>query len=367
MKPKALLFYTYLPPWRIDIFNEMGKSFDLTIIFLFKSPKGFEYNENLLLQKLDVKHFFLKKTFSIGSRQFHKGIIGILKSNEPDIVFSHEYSPTSIFISLLLKLKLFDFEYIITTSDNKFMTENTNIYRRVARSIVLSEADGMVVYSEEVKYWYKKNYHSLKIEVCPNIQNPVSLLSYEIQFNSIIQCYLKKFNLNGFKILLFIGRFNRVKGLELLLNAYSKVGRNDYKLILVGEGELRNSLELQAKKLGISDNVIFPGNFYGAELYTWYRLANFFILPSIFEPFGAVVNESLVFGTPVLISKHCGAINFINENYNGDTFDPLNEIDFVTKLRKAMEKYENSASTNNNLMRFDFKDYANVFSRFQST
>ena len=51
-KLKALVFYQYLPPWRIDVFNEMGKYYDMTIAFTDADSEGFTYNRKELLEKL---------------------------------------------------------------------------------------------------------------------------------------------------------------------------------------------------------------------------------------------------------------------------------------------------------------------------
>ena len=364
MKPKALLFYSYLPPWRIDIFNEMGKYYDLTIVFLFKNPKGFEYDQSELTNRLKVNYIFLEGGVSIGSRQFHTGIGALLKKYKPKIVFSHEYSPTSVLISLLLKLKIFSFQYVITTSDNTFMVNHSSIFRKIARSFILSKVNGIIVYSDAVKNLYEMKYQHLKIEVCPNIQNPLSLLSNEIQLEKEIENHVENFNLKGFKIVLYIGRFNKVKGLQLLLDAFSKTGKKNWKLVLVGDGELNSSLQEQAKKLGISDQLVLPGKFYRTELYAWYKLANFFVLPSTYEPFGAVVNESLVFGTPVILSKYCGSLDYIKEGQNGHIFDPLNAGVYPMILKNAMEKYADKQLHSKNLMHVDFKDYPKVFTNF---
>lgn len=49
-KPKALIFYQYLPPWRIDVFNELGKYYNLTIVFTNANSEGFTYNREELLK-----------------------------------------------------------------------------------------------------------------------------------------------------------------------------------------------------------------------------------------------------------------------------------------------------------------------------
>jgi glycosyltransferase involved in cell wall biosynthesis len=110
----------------------------------------------------------------------------------------------------------------------------------------------------------------------------------------------------------------------------SYVSKNkDAVLILVGDGEIKNELLKIVDKLKINENVIFAGRYENEALYAWYRLADFFILPSTSETFGAVVNESLIAGVPVICSNLAGASCLIN-NKNGITFNPNNKEELLS-------------------------------------
>jgi glycosyltransferase involved in cell wall biosynthesis len=360
MKTKAIIFYTYLPPWRIDIFNEMAKMYDLTIVFLQAESQGFTYDRKQLMSQLkNVKVIFWNRGIDIKGKAFRFGISNLLKKYNPEIVFTHEYFPISIFLATLKKLNLFKFKLIITTSDNIQIAENVNPLKAIFRNYVLKSSYGIVVYSESVKNWYSKNFPYLKIEICPNIQNPISLLRHKENFAPLISQYREKFKLDK-KVLLYVGRLEYVKGLDLLLKFYSETISDEFQLVLVGEGSERENLEQLAKKLHINHRVIFAGQFSSTELYAWYEIAYYFILPSRHEPFGAVVNEALVFGCPVLASKNIGALDYIKEGVNGIIFDPENEIDFKNTLLKLKnDKFlENNKE---NLMQLSFENYLDAF------
>ena len=55
-----------------------------------------------------------------------------------------------------------------------------------------------------------------------------------------------------------------------------------------------------------------------------FTLLPIFILPSISEPWGLVVEEALYFGLPVMISKNCGSVELIKNGVNGYIFEPMN-------------------------------------------
>lgn len=360
-KLKALVFYQYLPPWRVDIFNEMGTYYDMTIVFTNANSEGFTYNREELLEKLqNIKTLFLNSGFKVGSRVFRVGVLKILKQYKPDVVFSHEYSPTSILIALYKQLSICRYNYYLTTSDNLQMAETSSGLKAKARSYVLHQANGMIVYSESVKQWYTNHFPNLRISICPNIQNPETLLSYRKSFDAIIKQHKKQYNIGEESIILYIGRLVHIKGIDLLLNAFAKAQTDNTKLVIVGNGNERTTLENIAKTLHIDNKVIFGGYHEGIELYAWYEIAHFFILPSRYEPFGAVVNEALVYGCPVVASNYIGALDFINSS-NGTIFNPLDENEFIETLNKSISKYTEAGKNRENLMLHSFNQYVKCF------
>lgn len=360
VKPTAIYFYQYLPPWRVDVFNEIGKYYNLIIVFTNADSEGFTYNRQFLLSKLTNVHtIFLKSGVSIGSRKVRFGIHKILKRIKPEYVFSHEYSPTSILAAIYKKH--FGYRYVITTSDNVDMAKGVGAIKSKFRKFVLNHSNGIIVYSKNVEKFYKQTFPNLKVGICPNIQNPVSLLSYREEFPTIIRSYKQKFGIQGNdNIMLYVGRLVEVKGLDLLVKAFHKASLPNYKLVIVGSGVLETTLKQAVSSYGLTNKVIFAGQYSGAELYAWYDMANFFILPSRYEPFGAVVNEALVFGCPVVASKYIGALDFINET-NGIIFNPIDETYFINALLEAYKKYSKPITIRKDLMVCRFSDFVSVF------
>src|SRR5262249_40939853 len=83
-------------------------------------------------------------------------------------------------------------------------------------------------------------------------------------------------------LLLFVGNLLPVKGLDVLLEACGRLANNavPFTCYLAGQGPLRNSLEVQARRLGLTDRVRFLGAVSNDRLADWYRAASVFVLPS---------------------------------------------------------------------------------------
>ena len=107
--------------------------------------------------------------------------------------------------------------------------------------------------------------------------------------------------------ILFVGRLHPIKGLENLIEAYSRLDlnlRRKNPLIVVGSGDLayKDSLSKIVSSYGVCDDVTFVGHKSGEEKTGLYRAAKVLILPSFSENFGNVVLEALSEGTMVVAS-----------------------------------------------------------------
>ncbi len=357
---KALYFFQYLPPWKIDVFNGIAAHYDLTVVFFDIDRNGFTYDREDLLGRLDgVGVEILDGGVKIFGHPFRKGIGRLLGKYRPDVVFVHEFSPVTV--ELLHRRKNYGYRVYLTTSDNLEMAKESRGLVRMVRNKVFRKVDGAIFYSEAVRAYYKERYPSLRSFVCPNIQKPETLLRYREEFPSVIPDLKERYGIaEDERIILYIGRLVHVKGLDLLLAAFA--GANlPGKLVLVGEGECREALENQAEALGIKDRVVFTGFLFGARLYAWYDMADFFILPSRMEPFGAVVNEALVYGCPVVASDRIGALDFLDEE-NGIVFNPEDPEDFARAIKSASERFHlASGGSRKSLMRLSFEQYLSAY------
>lgn len=132
-------------------------------------------------------------------------------------------------------------------------------------------------------------------------------------------------------------RFIAEKNLHRLLIAYaayrSVTGWKAWHLVLVGDGPLKEELVGLRRQLGLEASVHFVGFQQYDRLPAYYGLADAFVLPSVSETWGLVVNEAMASGLPVLVSDRCGCSeDLVSEGVNGFSFDPMN----ADAIRDAM-------------------------------
>ncbi len=105
------------------------------------------------------------------------------------------------------------------------------------------------------------------------------------------------------EMLFFVGRHTYQKGLSYLVYALDALRRDDLTLVLGGTGHLTDQLKKFVELLGLEDQVIFAGFLEQAELGDYYASADLFVSPSLSEPFGMTIVESLSVGTRVVACR----------------------------------------------------------------
>lgn len=149
------------------------------------------------------------------------------------------------------------------------------------------------------------------------------------------------------KIILSLGRLNKIKGIDLLINSFSKIlaEMSDIKLVIAGpdDGDLPR-LKNIVRELKISSHVLFVGPLYGPYKIAAYCDATIFVLPSVYDMFPNTVIESLACGTPVVATSGCQIANIIKEagivvDYNIDDLkDAIITLIKDEKLTKSLGK-----------------------------
>jgi len=108
-------------------------------------------------------------------------------------------------------------------------------------------------------------------------------------------------------VILFCAKLQPWKRPLDLLRAFAKAQLSNALLVFAGEGPLRSQLESEAAALGVAARVRFLGFVNQTHLPAVYTSSDLMVLPSEYEPFAVVVNESMCCGCPVVASDRVGA------------------------------------------------------------
>jgi glycosyltransferase involved in cell wall biosynthesis len=137
-------------------------------------------------------------------------------------------------------------------------------------------------------------------------------------------------------VVLFCAKLQPWKRPTDLLRAFANANVPYSLLVLAGEGPLRQSLEEETSRLGVSERVRFLGFVNQSLLPSIYVGADLMVLPSEYEPFGLVVNEACCCGCPVIVSDVVGAAQDLIAPLNPALIYPQGNIAALTELLRNL-------------------------------
>lgn len=164
------------------------------------------------------------------------------------------------------------------------------------------------------------------------IGNPsVHFSARRMDLGSAAETLRKRHGLEHRTIVLYVGRLSAEKSLDTLIRAVSAV--ENVHLLVVGNGPAEGALKTLASQLRAS--VTFAGFVQESHLGPYYAIADIFVLPSLSEPWGLVVNEAMHFELPVIVSDRVGsAPMLIRHGHNGLVFQAGDTVGLAEAIRR---------------------------------
>ncbi len=137
--------------------------------------------------------------------------------------------------------------------------------------------------------------------------------------------------------IVFVGQCIPRKRLDLLLVALSRLTDWPWSLDVIGDGVKRREWMALAGRLGIGARVRWHGVLRNETATQRIASARLLVLTSAYDGWGAVINEALWFGVPVICSNHCGSRVLVRED-RGQVFRSGSADDLVTALHSELSR-----------------------------
>lgn len=261
------------------------------------------------------------------------------------IILSNQYQDTyfgrvlalSKNIPLVCYLHLPPFEEVIEMKGVKQFIRD--LYKKWLWEIGLQGVNNFIAVSNKTKYdWVSRGYREDIIDV---VHNGISLQLYKP--TNEFPLTRKEWNLTeDARVISYVGRLDKTKGLETLIKAFALLVKNGTKtkLLIAGkpvvQGEdYKKSLEQLSTDLGIENYVDFLGHVTNTT--SLYQVSDVTVLPSLWsEPFGRVIIESMACGTPVVASRTGGIPEILTGEFARGLFKPGDEQDLADSLNRIM-------------------------------
>lgn len=287
---------------------------EVHLILLLSDDHFYNISEKVRVYQLGfVNNGFISKIFS-ELKTFLK-LRQLLKQIRSDFVLSFmcKYNIFTLLASSFLNL-------------NIFVSDRSNPRRKLPKLIAFLRkytyrfADGIIAQTGLAKELLEKETGNNNIIVIPNPLKKVQLFP----------------DINREKLIINVGRLVPEKGQKYLIDAFSKINDQDWKLIILGDGVLRNELTKQVKGLGLNERVEMPGAV--DDIDSWFARSSIFAFSSISEGFPNALAEAMAAGLAV-VSFDCdtGPKDLIKNGKNGYLVNVEDTKNFALKLKLLME------------------------------
>lgn len=246
-----------------------------------------------------------------------KNIYSIVKSESPDIILSFLETPN---LHMLLLKKILKVPLIISVRNDPSQIFNTRL-KKLTLKYLYKRADGLVLQTKEAKEYFNETIQKKSV-IIPNPVNP--------KFLKEPYCGQRE------KKIVSVGRLVNQKQQDVLIDAFEIVNKeyNDYKLVIYGEGELRNKLQEKINDIGLNEKISLPGNVANIEneIYKY----SMFVLSSKYEGMPNSLMEAMALGIPSISTDcPCGGPKFLIDNNKNGILVKVND---KKEMAKAMKK-----------------------------
>lgn len=335
------------------------------IVLLYSDEENLlEQYQKFCVQTIKVKQFRVYRPSHI--IKFLTAILSIkhqITSNTPEyisensIVLSNQYQDTFIgrILAFTLNIPLVCYLHLpppkLTTWRQKPKIGFKELKHHIAMlnlstqiQIGLQGVKQYIAVSKQTRIdWVQNSYQGDIINV---VHNGINLETYKPTTN--FQELRKQWGIpDNCRVISFVGRLDKEKGLEILLNAfallhtnYKNNNVNQIKLLIAGKPvllgeEYQTSLEKLSVNLGIQNDVTFLGHV--SNTTSLYQVSDVTVLPSRWsEPFPRSIIESMACGTPVVASRTGGIPESLTEEFQRGLFEPGNFTDLANTLAQII-------------------------------
>lgn len=312
MKKKIVFIHTISnTPYKHEFYNALQTEYEVHVIqlSLYSSIRQWAWidNKNYKEYVIDFKNIDKRNKFTSAWK-----IYKLIKEINPIMIVSHGYNRFEfILIPLIFRNKITACE-ISTTYEDKKRRKITEFFKSIFVRILFN-------------YFFTYGIASF-IYLNKFLKVPADRIVIRGNYSHIQmkEMYWQDYD-SRISRLLYVGRISSEKNLKLLITSFSaflRISGKEYLLSLVGSGPQKTELEEIVKKSGYAKYIEFVEYKNPEDLIFYYQNSKAFVLPSLSEPWGLVINEAIHFCLPIIISNKCGCVPDLCNGSNSKIFDP---------------------------------------------
>jgi len=322
-----------------EISKRLAKDFDVEV--LTTDPSG-NLDKEELIDGVFIRRF---RSFApYDAYYFSSKLYKFLKKNSDkyDVIHAHNYHAFPALFAAMVKKrsKLVFTPHYHGKGHSLFRNLLHKPYKLLGRKI-FNRADAIICVSEYEKNLVLRNFNieDDRIHIIPNGINLD-------EFENVDE--IKKSKDPSIKIILYVGRLEKYKGIDYTIEALSKLS-DEYILEIVGKGPYKQNIVKLANKLGVLHRIRFYQDLSRQKLIEKYAKADVLVLLSKYEAYGLAVAEALAAKTSCIVAKEAALREWVD---NKNVFGVEYPVD-AEELAKLIKHIAGAEVKNNKLVSWD--------------
>ena len=352
---KILAFNTIRAPYRIDLYNELGKYVELTVFL--EQEHDYTRTKSWYSNNFESFKMIHAKRWDKSLKWPKLDIFSLMKENKFDFVYMSEWSSITALL-LISQCIIKKVPYIISIDGYIPKTEiASNKIKKMIKRIIAKNATAAIGTGKSTNDYAKSIGFSDERIFAVGF---TSLRKNEIISKPIFEKEEIKNKLgleSSKKYILSVGQMVPRKGFDLLLTAWKLANISDeWSLIMIGDGDYQDDIRMQIQTQSI-ENVIVLNGCDRTKLRMYYQASEFFVLNTREDIWGLVINEAMANGLPILTTYQCVAgVEMVQDDINGYLYDCEDYHTCAKYIGKLSDnKIKREQMTLNNLLKI--QDY----------
>lgn len=286
-----------------------------------------------------------------------------IKNNKIDHVLVGQILPLGTVALFLSKILKFKYSVIMHGMDFSFAVKSKR--KKILTRLILNNAEKIICtnsYLSGLISQFLKNLDNNKIKT---INPGIDIEKYKSISQAEINELQDRYNLNGKRVIISIGRLVKRKGFNSVISCLPEIFKKfpNTIYVLIGRGEESDNLKRLARDKKIEKNVIFINDADDRARDCWLKLADMFIMVSReisgdFEGFGIVYLEANLAGKPVIAGDSGGVKDAVISGYSGILVDPNNNSEIAQAIKKLLSDGDFSYKLGQNGQKRAIKDFS---------
>jgi glycosyltransferase involved in cell wall biosynthesis len=319
-----------MAPYRFASFAALAArpAIDLLVIYARRGGQPYDWEADERAARFDRVVLGPRRT----DRSPRKGFTRTLRGFRPDLTIVGGWDQPGYHLVTAARPAL-GRRVVVWSESTGTDRRRSTAFKNALKRWILERADGVLVPGMRARqYCESLGARVRRVFVAPNAVDNERFATGALQARA-----RRAATADASPMLLYVGRLDPEKGVDVLLRAWASVERSSPgDLLIVGTGTLDAPLRRQAADLGLT-RVTFQGFVPQADLPGCYGRADVFVFPSSSDPWGMVINEAMASGLPIVTTSAPGGVDeLVVDGENGLVAAPGDPAGLAEAIRKLV-------------------------------